>query len=209
MAAASKIVSIGTGLTVTAKSVAGVWRSVASGDELAAGEEVKVQAASAQYARAAYILQRKVAGVWTNALTVTLDLPTGHSHFRQDKLTIAGDTTDSTVVISVTTDKGHTYLRRALTEMQRTEQRKGGLFTYKSASYWCSPSDFDNATDLKDTGFGEVIAGTLMSTREQWETAGISPESGQLVTYQGAQYRIEKVEIDEISYTLTLGSKNK
>ena len=96
-----KITQLLTGVEYRAKSAAGVWRSLASDDALADGESVKVFSSGPEYGLNVYTLQNRVSGAWADALTIALDLPSGTSHTRTDKLTITGTATDSAVSITV------------------------------------------------------------------------------------------------------------
>src|SRR4051794_10354180 len=107
----ARITGIAAVCSLQAKSTAGGWRTVTGGALISDKEEVLVEADGAQYALAAYKLQRKSAGAWIDAVTVSLDLPSGTSHYRQDRIGVTGDDTDSTAVVLVTVEKGQALLR--------------------------------------------------------------------------------------------------
>jgi hypothetical protein len=215
MSLSARIVSIGAAITCTAKNSAGVWRSLALNDLIFDGEEIKAVAPVAQFNFIAYVLQRKIASAWTDAVIVKLDLQSGTSHYRQDRWRLSGNDLDSTVTLGVTTDKGQTLLRDAQIAQKQDEFLYGGNFLYSGTIalsvapiWWGVFSNVDETTKL-ERAFEEEIDATLICNREQFYTAGLVPLIGQQITWNARAYRIERLRTDEIAYEFILCSINK
>lgn len=205
---AARITGIASVCSVQAKSTAGVWRDLTEGSAIEDKEEILVDSDGAQYDLAAYTLQRKSGGSWIDAETVSLDLPSGTSHYRQDRIGVTGDDTDSMAVILVTVDKGQALLRDLNTQLEaqcrnRFEYPEGSGSKYKGTS-----DDLTYTTTFEMGGQEPDFGGTILSPRRQWGTA--VPITGQkLRAWNGKSYRVEKVHEDDISYVIELKAINK
>jgi hypothetical protein len=215
MSLSARITSIGAAITCTAKSTAGIWRTLAIDDLVFDGEEIKAVAPSAQFNFIAYVLQRKVASTWTDAVIVKLDLQSGSSHYRQDRWRLAGNDLNSTVTLGVTVDKGQIVLREAQIAQKQDEFLYGGNFLYSGSVlldvipvWWGVFSNVDETTKL-ERAFEEEIDATLLANLEQFYTAGLVPVIGQQITWASRSYRIERLKTDEITYEFILCSINK
>src|SRR5688572_4396994 len=103
---AARITAIAGGVTVQARAAAegevsaGAWRAIAENGIVNHREDLLVEADSGKYGLAACKLQKRVAGVWTDAFTLTLDLPSGTSHMRKDRMAVTGNETNSSVAVT-------------------------------------------------------------------------------------------------------------
>lgn len=208
---AARLTAIATGITVQAKNVADVWRTLAADDLVYDQEVVKASAWGPQFNRTAYTLQRKVAAVWTDAVSVTLDAGRGSSHWRADKFQIQGNSTNSSCALILTVAKGSRQVAHDLAVLKVMQTDVGGQFSYQSATYKGCFSSLERTSEPEMGGFQEGIDAQLVTDREQWALAGITPAAGQDVTWHDhtTPYRIVKVDTDEISFVLGLASVNR
>jgi hypothetical protein len=203
--ATCKVTGIAAAVTLQAKGTDGEWRDLAEGDEIETGEEILAEASGAQFALTAYTLQNRVAGVWTNALAITLDLPSGTSHYRQDRFGITGDDTDNTVSILVTVERGDLMLRDLNVALEAQARNR---FTYAGQRYKGMSDDIEFTTTFETGGQEPSFNGTILAPKRQFN--GVAPVTGQKLTaWNGKTYRIDRVTEDEISYALTLESPNR
>lgn len=217
----ARIVSIAAGLTVQAKDVSGAWRTLANNDLIADQEEIRAYASGPQYGLVAYKLQRLVAAAWTDALSPSLSVRDGTSHWRQDKFQIQGNSVNSAVALILTVNKGQRGLRDALSVLQVEQTDAGGQFSYPSvngAKFKGLFSAVTRESTLEEGGFLEGIDAQLVCDREQFEMAigpnglaGVTPAVGQaLLWFDGSSVlKIEKIDVDEISFVLHLSSVNR
>jgi hypothetical protein len=210
----AKVVLLLSTATLQAKDVNGDWRDLASGDSIYDQEEIFARADGPQFAQAAYKVQRLVAGVWTDALTVSLNVKDGTGIWRQDKFAIGGDNVDSTASLSLTVAKGPRQAAHDLSVLQVQQTDEGGRFSYPARNgtkFAGLFSSLERTSDAEMGGFQEGIDAQLVTDREQWALAGKSPVVGQDLMWidSSSSYRIVKVETDEISYVISLASVNK
>lgn len=212
----ARITAIAAGVTAKAKDANGVWRTLADGDEILDGEEVKASTPGPQFGLDAYEMQRRVAGVWSDALTIELNAGSGSSHWRQDKYAIAGDGTDSTVGLVLQVAKGSRQTAHDLVVLQVAQTDEGGSFEYPAedgAQFKGLFSALEQTSNLEMGGFQQGIEAQIVTDRQQWVLAAqaTGPIVGQeLLWHDGqARYRIVKVEVDEISFVIGLASVNK
>lgn len=204
----ARVLNISGVCSLQAKSTAGVWRTLTEGSLIADHEEILVEADGPQFALDGYKLQRKSAGAWLDALTITLDLPSGTSHYRQDRIGVTGDDTNNMATILVTVDRGHQLLKDANAQLEasarnRFEYPAGSAIKYKGMS-----DDLTFTTAFGNGGQEPDYGGSILAPLRQF--AGVVPVTGQhLKAWNGKIYRIDKVRVDEYSYVLEIQSLNK
>lgn len=76
----------------------------------------------------------------------------------------------------------------------------GTLFTFNSASYRGVVNQIEIGSKFQDGGLLETLVTTVVVLRSDFATA---PAVGQKLTIDGKLLRIEKVDRDEVSYTLS------
>ena len=199
-----KIVELIQGIEYRAKSVAGVWRALAEDDSLVDGESVKVFSAGAEFNKNAYKLQSRTSATWVDAETVSLDLPSGTSHTRTDKLDIDGDATNSTVTIAVTHSKGHAGLKMAHLGQLHAEDFRGIRFTWKGGMYAGVLSEITKSKENVPGGYMDEADARLVCNREQFIDAGKMPLIGQTLTASGEQFVITGIDVSDTIYSLEL-----
>lgn len=214
MSLSARINGIASGITVEAKNVAGTWRALAEGDLVYDQEEIKASSPGPQFSLLAYTLQRRVAGTWTDTVTVYLDAARGSSHWRQDKCQIQGNSTDSTCALILTVGKGSRQVAHDLGVLQVMQTDVGGRFSYPATdglTYKGCFSSVERTSELEMGGFQEGVEAQIVSDRAQWAAAGKTPIVGQDLLWHdnSSAYRIVKVDIDEISYVISLASVNR
>ena len=199
-----KITQLLTGVEYRAKSAAGVWRSLASDDALADGESVKVFSSGPEYGLNVYTLQNRVSGAWADALTIALDLPSGTSHTRTDKLTITGNATDSSVSIALTSNKGHPGLKLSHLAQLEAENTRGTRFIWKGSLYAGVISEITKGKERIEGGYLEDADARLVCNREQFADAGTMPLVGQTVTVEATRFVITGLGVSDVVFNLEL-----
>lgn len=207
--AAARVSSIASVVSLRAKDSDGDWRDLTEGSEVFDRDEILCEADGEQYGLTAYKVQERTAAAWTDALTVTLNVPDGTSNYRTDRIGVDGDATDSTVTHLVTVDKGQRILKDLLNTLKGRERY---FFTLNGGSdrFRGMFDDIEHGNKLEMEGFGQEFKGTLLCDREQF--VGVNkPARGQKLKClaNGITYRIELVKEDEISYGVEFVSINK
>lgn len=187
-----------------AKSTAGAWRTLANNDTLEDGESVKVFSSGPEFGRNVYTLQNRNSSSWADALTVSLDLPSGTSHTRTDKLDIDGDATDSTVAIAVTSAKGHAALKQSHLAQLAAENNRGTRFIWKGSLYAGVISEITKGKERIEGGYLEDADARLVCNREQFADSGQMPLVGQTLTAEGTQFVITGLDVSDVVYNLEL-----
>lgn len=213
--ASARVSSIASVVSLQAKSVDGVWRDLTEGSAVGDREEILCEADGEQYNLAAYVLQRRAAASWAAAETVTLNVASGSSNYRQDVIAVNGDDTDSEVAIVLTVNKGQLMLAQLLGTLQRQERSRfrlsgagnGGSEADATARYKGHSDDIGHGNKAELGGFEQDYKGTVLCDREQFE-GGVAPARGMALVWLANRvtYRIENVKRDEISYALELTS---
>lgn len=199
-----KIIGLLTGVDYQAKSTAGVWRSLSTDDALVDGESVKVFSFGPEFGRNVYTLQNRVSGAWTDAETVSLDLPSGTSHTRTDKLDIDGDATDSTVEIAVTHSKGHGGLKMSHLAQLAAENSRGIRFLWKGGLYAGVLSEITKGKERMEGGYLEDSDARLVANREQFADQGLMPLVGQVITAGQDRFVVTALDVSDVIYNFEL-----
>ena len=173
-----RITSIRPGIRYRAKNTSGAWRTLAEGDSLADGESLEVFANGPRFGETACVLQNRVSAAWANSELITLDLTLGTSHTRKDRLTVSGDTTDSTVSVA-TYDKGHRPLLDAHNAQIDGENSRGIMFEWQNRLWSGVLSDVTSDKTLQEGGFLEGSDAQLVAHRSQFAQEGMIPLTGQ------------------------------
>lgn len=210
---AARVTAIAEGITVQARTAvegpvpAGAWRDIANNDVVNHREELMVESDGVRYAFTACTLQKRVAGVWTDALNLTLDVAEGTSHFRQDRLSVGGDETNSTVSV-LTIDKGQPEMRETLRELKRQAKTRFTLDDSETRFRGIS-TEIELANRAQMGGFAQDFNGVIVAEREQFVTAGVAPARGGKITVAGNTFRITSVKVDDVSYLVEFESVNR
>lgn len=202
-----RITALCNGFSYRAKSTAGTWRTLAEGDSLATGESVEIFSHGARFNFTAAVLQNKVSGLWVDAVSLVLNLPSGTSHKRVDLLTIAGDATDSTVTQEITS-KGHHIAKRQHFAQISNEERRGVKFGWNGSQWAGVLSEVARERDFGQGGYLEGIEARLVCNREQFADAGAMPVTGQPIDLGPERYVISSLEIGDAAFTFDLGRNN-
>ena len=212
---AARVTGIADGVTVQARAAAegsaaaGDWRDIAEDDVVQHREELLVEVDGAKYGFEACRIQKRVAGVWTDGVIVTLDVAEGTSHFRKDRLSVGGDETNSSVALT-TVEKGDRDLRDALWQLKRLARAR---FTLEDSAtkYRGVQSELEHANSAELGGFQQDFNGVMVADREQFESSPDGPPlRGQKITLaDGTTYRITSVKTDEVSHTMEFQSVNR
>lgn len=91
--------------------------------------------------------------------------------------------------------------------LREAEADPGATFTWQTNSYACCASPLARGTTLELGGFAADIDLRIVVRAELF--TGSRPIAGQLITYNGASYRIERVTTHEAFLRLFCISKNK
>ena len=199
-----KITKLLQGVQYQAKNTSGVWRSLAADDALVDGESIKVFSSGPEFGRNVYTLQNRDSSNWADALTVSLDLPSGTSHTRTDKLDIDGDTTDSTVAIAVTSHKGHAGLKQSHLAQLAAEDMRGTRFLWRGSLYAGVVSEITKAKEQMEGGYLEGADARIVANREQFADQGVMPLVGQPLTVEGTQFVITGLDVSDVVYSIDL-----
>ena len=199
-----KITKLLQGVQYQAKNTSGVWRSLAADDALVDGESIKVFSSGPEFGRNVYTLQNRDSSNWADALTVSLDLPSGTSHTRTDKLDIDGDTTDSTVAIAVTSHKGHAGLKQSHLAQLAAEDMRGTRFLWRGSLYAGVVSEITKAKEQMEGGYLEGADARIVANREQFADQGVMPLVGQPLTVEGTQFVITGLDVSDVVYSIEL-----
>lgn len=208
---AARVTAIGDGVTVQARAAAegsaeaGEWRDIAENDVVNHREELLVEADGAKYGFEACRIQKRVAGVWTDGVIVTLDVTEGTSHFRTDRLSVGGDETNSSVAVT-TIEKGDLDLRDALSTLKRHARSRFTLED-EATKYRGVENAIEHGNTAELGGFQPDFAGIIVAPRDQFQDAGVTPLRGMKLTRSnGVSYRITSVKTDDISYEIEVAS---
>lgn len=205
-----RIVGLDRSIRYKAKSSAGVWRTLSDGDTLDTGDTLDILAGGAKFGSTVCILQAKVSSVWTDSITITLDLTTGSSHKRQDRLTITGDATDSDVSVDFTTNKGHAHLLHAYRNQIDAEANRGIVFEWSGQLWDGVISEIEKGRDHGKGGFLEESDARLVANRPQFVAAGKAPFSGNTISADGEAFEIvDPVGVGDWAYTFELKRCNR
>ena len=199
-----KIIKTLTGVEYLAKSEAGAWRNLSADDILVNGEAVKVFTFGPEFGKDVYTLQNRVSGAWVDAETVSLDLPSGTSHTRIDKLNIAGDATNSTLAIAVTHSKGHGGLKISHLAQLSAEQSRGMRFLWKGALYAGVMSEITKGKERMEGGYLSESDARLVANREQFADQGLMPLVGQVITAGQDRFVITAIDVSDVIYNFEL-----
>lgn len=203
-----RITGLVSGVSYRAKNASDVWRLLADGDTLENGESVEVFGHGPNFNFIAGQLQNKVAGVWVNAVALTLDLPEGTSHTRTDVLSITGDATDSTVSVSVTSKKGHLALKRSHLAQLQAEDSRGIRFLWKGNLFAGVVSEISKNQDHGAGGYLSEADARLVANREQFADAGLMLMEGESIVIGPEKFVIAAVGVSDVVYSLELRRNN-
>lgn len=205
----ARVSSIASVVSLRAKDVFGAWRDLTESSLVADRDEILCEADGAQYGLEAYKLQGKAAGDWVDQATVTLHTPDGTSHYRQDRIAVNGDGSDSIVSVILTVQKGQLLLKDLLATLQRQARARftlqDGVTKFRGLS-----DDIEHGNKAELGGFEQDFKGTVLCDRAQF-TAATAPRRGWKLRWLPNQttYRIEAVKEDEISYAIELASLSR
>lgn len=199
-----KITKLLVGVQYQAKSTAGVWRSLAVDDALVDGESIKVFSSGPEFGRNVYTLQSRTSGAWVDAETLTLDLPSGTSHTRTDKLDIDGDATNSTVAIAITSHKGHSALKQSHLAQLAAEDSRGTRFLWKGSLFAGVVSEITKGKEQMEGGYLEGADARIVANREQFADQGSMPLVAQPLTVEGTQFVITGIDVSDVVYSIEL-----
>lgn len=199
-----QITKLLVGAEYKAKDALGAWRLLGEGDALVDGESVKVHSSGPEFNKRVYVLQNRVSGAWADAVTVTLDLPSGTSHTRTDKLDIDGDATDSTVAIAVTSSKGHAALKYSHLAQLDAEDNRGTRFIWKGGFFAGVISEITKGKERIEGGYLEDADARLICNREQFADQGLMPLVGQTLIAEGTDFLITALDVSDVVYNLEL-----
>lgn len=203
-----RITTLRAGFRYQAKSTAGVWRTLSEGDALATGEVVEVRAGGTCYGVEAYRLQNRVSGSWADALSVSLDLDNGDSVTRKDKLTIAGDATDSTVAVALTYDKGLLSTTRKHRAQLHAEDKRGIVFRWHERIWAGVLSVREESNDVGAGGYLPESDARLVANRRQFAEYGLLPVDGQRIVADGVLFEIVGLEVGDAVLSCELRRAN-
>lgn len=207
--ALARVSSIAGVVSLQAKSVDGVWRDLTEGSAVEDREEILCEADGAQYGLSAYKLQRRSGAAWVDAETVTLNVADGCSNYRQDRIAVDGDDTDSSAELLLTVEQGQVMLAQLLTTLKGQERAR---FTLRDGAtrYRGIVDDVAHGNKGELGGFEQDFKGSVLCNREQFSGAA-APTRGDKITLltTGLSYRIDSVKVDEISYLIELVSINR
>lgn len=210
--ASARVVSLASVVSLRAKDEDGEWRDLTEGSEVFDRDEILCEADGAQFALNAYKVQQRNTSAWEDAFTITLNVSDGTSNYRQDRISVEGDATDSTVENLLTVDKGERGLKDLLATLQDKQRARFTVAEIDSGAtkFRGISDDIDHANKAEIGGFEQEYKGTILCDREQFAGKTI-PKRGHKLTWlpNATAYRIVSVKEDEISFAIELESVNK
>lgn len=192
----------------SAKSAAGAWRLLSEGDALANDETLEVISGGPSFGVTACIVQNRVSGAWANALTITLDVKEGTSHTRQDKLTVTGDASDSTVTTALTFNKGHLSIKRAHDAQVHAETTRGVTFSWNSQMWLGVLSEATHTKDHGEAGFYQEADARLVANRAQFAAASSIPTVGAKLSAGDSRFVVTGLTAGDVTYSFDLRRNN-
>ncbi len=199
-----RVTSLASGIRFQAKSVSGAWRGLAEGGSIENGESLRVLAGGPHFGTTVCRIQNRVSGQWTGAIDITLDLASGTSHTRTDKLVVTGDETDSTVSISLTTAIGHLSLKRSHLAQIAAEEKRGIAFEWSDQMWSGVVSEISRDKNSQRGGYIEEADARLVANRAQFVRAGVMPVDGNVITIEGERLVISELDVSDTIYTFAL-----
>lgn len=177
-----------------------VWTAVAEGYTWSdTGRLFRVTADEAQFGTSAYVMQRtNESGDYADAVTITLDLPSGYGTRRTDsfssQLTVPSEGSSYTNVSKTDTfDIGSMQDTYAYDQQIRLERDIGIIFEYAGEIY---RGTITSRTDTKEQQPGGYLAGfeaVITTSRKQWSDRSGAPILGAFVKTAGVKYRIAEI----------------
>ena len=172
-------------------------------DDIASGYRLfRVTADGAQFGADAYTVQLYTSD-WTDAATVSLNVPDGSGTYRID----AFQTNNGSLVDRDTIDQGHHRSRLLYEQQVEIERLAGGLLDYHGNVLRCVESGNTETKELEEGGILEGYDLTLTTNRKQWADLGIKPIVGATLTKGGKRYKIQQLLTNDASFELGLMKK--